>query len=428
MNLVVIGGGASGMMCAISAAQAGAHVTVIEKNEKLGKKLYITGKGRCNLTNCTDFDDYMNNIVNNRKFMISSLREFDCRKCMTFFEESGLVLKTERGNRVFPTSDKSSDVIKTLTTQMKRSSVDVHLQEKATDITFANGFIAEVITDKATYPCDAVAICTGGKSYPLTGSTGDGYGLAQKAGHTVVSPKPSLCGLIVNEIFDSKFTRKPLRFMPKLQGLSLKNVTASVLSKNDRKVVFEEFGEMLFTDHGVSGPIILTLSSRLSRMDVSTMLLSIDLKPALEEKQLDERILRDFSIQQNKQLNHALDDLLPQSMIPFIIKLSGIPQEKKVNSVTKEERMLLVRLIKNLIFPIVSSEGFDRAIITSGGVDVKEINPQNMQSKIIPNLFFAGEILDVDALTGGFNLQIAFSTGYILGKKIMNTNTDRRKT
>ena len=424
MKLIVIGGGAAGMMCAISAAEQGADVTLLEKNEKLGKKLYITGKGRCNITNCTDFDDYMNNIVSNKKFMISALREFDCNKCMAFFEGAGLPLKIERGNRVFPVSDKSNDVIKALERRLKSLDVKIILQQDVRDLVIENNKIISVVTDDKKYDCDAVAVCTGGKSYPLTGSTGDGYKWAEKLGHKIVPTYPALCGFITENAIKYNGHIVKTASLPRLQGLSLKNVSAKILEKTSKKILFEEFGEMLFTERGVSGPIILTLSSKIARLQAKNLLLQIDLKPALHDKQLDDRFLRDFSSMKNKMVKNSLDALLPKSLIPYIIKISDIPPEKEINSLTKEERQRLVGIFKNLLFEIKGSESFDSAIITSGGVDVKEINPKNMQSKIVPNLYFAGEVLDVDALTGGFNLQIAFATGYALGKHI-NQNQNK---
>ncbi|MGN0768609.1 MAG: NAD(P)/FAD-dependent oxidoreductase [Christensenellales bacterium] len=427
MNICIIGGGAAGMMCAITAARQGGDVTVIEKNEKLGKKIYITGKGRCNLTNGTDFDGYMNNIVTNKKFLYASLKDFDSEKCMDFFESLGLKLKVERGNRVFPQSDKSSDVIKVLERELRRLGVNVRLNEKVLKITAENGKIAEVITDKNAYRPDRTVICTGGLSYPATGSTGDGLRFAATLGHTIIPPVPALCGLTVGYALNGKGEKIPIASLPYPQGLSLKNVSASVLQIESKRRLFYEFGEMLFTENGVSGPIILTLSSKINRINPQSILLEIDLKPALSESKLDERILRDFENAKNKMLRNALYELLPSSMVPFIVALSGINPDKTVNSVSREERKTLVRLLKNLTLVLFGTEKIETAIVTSGGVSVKEINPKNMQSKLIGNLSFAGEAIDVDALTGGFNLQLAFATGYAAGKHIYENNEEKEK-
>ncbi len=419
MKFFVIGGGPAGMLSAIFAARNGAEVTLIEKNEKLGKKLYITGKGRCNLTNCSGFDDYMANVVSNKKFMFSSLKEFDAKRCMDFFESIGLPLKVERGNRVFPQSDKSSDVIKALQRELTRLNVDVRLNEKVTKINGDNGTITSIVTDKNTYVPDKVLIATGGVSYPATGSTGDGYNFAKKLGHNVIPSAPALVGIKLKYgiTVHNKATIQ-LSQLGKLQGLSLKNVSAKIIDKDTNKVLFEEFGEMLFTAKGVSGPIILTLSSKINRLNLSSLLLSIDLKPALNEQQLDNRIVRDFTQNSNKMLKNVLSLLVPSSLITSIIKLSGINGEKFVNTVTKVERKNLITSLKNLTFDLDDFEDISTAIVTAGGIDIKEINPKTMQSKIIKNLYFAGEVIDVDALTGGYNLQIAFSTAYSVSKYI----------
>lgn len=419
MKFFVIGGGPAGMLSAIFAARNGAEVTLIEKNEKLGKKLYITGKGRCNLTNCSGFDDYMANVVSNKKFMFSSLKEFDANRCMDFFESLGLPLKVERGNRVFPQSDKSSDVIKALQHELTRLNVDVRLNEKVTKINGDNGAITSIVTDKNTYVPDKVLIATGGVSYPATGSTGDGYTFAKKLGHNVISSVPALVGIKLKYgITAHNKATIQLSQLGKLQGLSLKNVNAKIIDKNTNKVLFEEFGEMLFTAKGVSGPIILTLSSKINRHNLSSLRLSIDLKPALNEQQLDNRIVRDFTQNSNKMLKNVLGLLVPSSLIAPIIKLSGINGEKFVNTITKVERKNLITSLKNLTFDVDDFEDISTAIVTAGGIDIKEINPKTMQSKIIKNLYFAGEVIDVDALTGGYNLQIAFSTAYSVAKYI----------
>ena len=411
MKVVVIGGGAAGMMAAITSASNGAEVVLLEKNEKLGKKLYITGKGRCNLTNDSDFESFQNNIVSNAKFLTSALRYFDSKSCERYFESLGLPLKIERGNRVFPESDKSSDVIKVLQKELVRRNVDVRLNERVIEISEMH-----VVTQSGKYEYDNVIIATGGVSYPATGSTGDGYIFAKKIGHEIIKPVPALCGIKVNycEGANKSIAYKNL---PKLQGLSLKNVSVSVWeNKENGKKLFSEFGEMLFTANGISGPVVLTLSSFINRIDVKSLKIVIDLKPALSDKQLDERLLRDIAEQKNKQLKNSLNSLLPNSLISPIIVLSGIPQEKPLNSITKAERKILINLLKRFTLIPDGLEDISSAIVTSGGINVKEINPKTMQSKINPKFFFCGEVLDVDALTGGFNLQIAFSTAVLAGK------------
>lgn len=410
MKIFIIGGGPSGMMCAITSAQNGADVTIIEKNEKLGKKLYITGKGRCNLTNRSNIDNYMNNIVTNSKFMISSLREFDSNACIDFFESLGLSLKTERGNRVFPSSDKSSDVIKVLRKEIERLNITILYNETVTRLNHTDKTITEIITDKNTYLPDKVIVATGGITYPLTGSTGNGYSFGERTGHKIIPPKPGLVGLKLKTDYTD---------LPKMQGISLKNVSVSIVEKCTNKKLFEEFGEMLFTQNGVSGPIILTLSSKINRLELNTLKLSIDLKPSLTEKQLDIRLLNDFSKNINRQLKNSLSELLPSGLIlPIIIK-SKIPIDKTVNGITKDERKRLIHTLKNFDFDLLDTEPISSGIITSGGICVKDINPRTFQSKLINNLYFVGEVIDVDALTGGYNLQIAFSTGYCAGKHIL---------
>lgn len=419
MKVYVIGGGAAGLMCAITAANNGADVTVIEKNEKIGKKIYITGKGRCNLTNATDFDGFMQNVVTNKKFLYAALKSFDSAKCMDFFESLGLPLKIERGNRVFPASDKSSDVIKALSEGARRAGVKIKLNEKVTALTVENGIVTEIKTDKGSYFPDKAVICTGGISYPLTGSTGDGYVFAKSVGHSIIEPVAALCGLTVSGAINSRGECVPLEKLPKIEGLSLKNVSANVIDVKNGATLYSEFGEMLFTRHGVSGPIILTLSSKINRLNFDEIRLSIDLKHALDEKKLDERLLRDFEEFKNKMLKNGLSELLPSSLIPFVITLSGIPEEKPLNSINREERKKLLKTLKKLTFSLKSTEDVSTAIVTAGGVNVKEINPKTMQSKLVNNMFFAGEVIDADALTGGFNLQIAFATGYLAGKNVI---------
>ncbi|MBO5054930.1 MAG: NAD(P)/FAD-dependent oxidoreductase [Lachnospiraceae bacterium] len=420
-HIVVIGGGAAGMMAALAAAKQGAEVTLLEKNEKTGKKIYITGKGRCNLTNACDKEDFFKQIVSNEKFLYSAFNQMDNQMIMQFFEEAGCKLKEERGARIFPVSDHSSDVIGALNRQMAKEKVKVCLHTCVTEILRSEEGLEESGNQEKGLPCaayvtgvklsdgkilkaDAVIIATGGKSYESTGSTGDGYSFAGKLGHTIKEVKPALVPLTVEE-----------GWCMEMQGLSLKNV--SVLLKNGKKKIYEGFGEMLFTHFGVSGPLILSASShyvkKYMNMPVS---LSIDLKPALSREQLDKRLLRDFDENKNKHFKNILDGLLPSKMIPVMIKLTGIAPEKQINEITRQEREKLIECIKNLTMTVTGTRGFNEAIITQGGVNVKEVNPSTMESKLVKNLYFAGEVLDLDALTGGFNLQIAWSTGYLAGK------------
>ncbi len=397
MKVIVIGGGASGMVASYFSKKNGNDVTLIEKNEKLGKKLYITGKGRCNLTNDCDVETFLNNVVTNPKFLLSSIYGFTPSDTVKFFESLGLTLKTERGNRVFPISDKSSDVIKVLEKALKNIGVDIHLNETVIDIDVENGVVKGVKTNLEYYSADKVIVATGGISYPSTGSTGDGYKFATKLGHKVTELKPSLCG----------FNLKGEEYKA-LQGLGLKNVTLSALDNG--KIYYKEMGEILFTHFGISGPLVLTCSALTCKKNLKNVTLSIDLKPALTEKELDNRVLRDFSLNKNKELKNSLDALLPKTIIPLVISRSKIQATKKNNVITQEERLSLVKTLKNLTFTLASLRDFNEAVVTSGGVLVKEINPSTMESKIIKNLYFVGEVLDVDAFTGGFNLQIAFST------------------
>lgn len=397
MKVIVIGGGASGMVASYFSKKNGNDVTLIEKNEKLGKKLYITGKGRCNLTNDCGVETFLNNVVTNPKFLLSSIYGFTPSDTMKFFESLGLTLKTERGNRVFPISDKSSDVIKVLEKALKNIGVDIHLNETVIDIDVENGVVKGVKTNLEYYSTDKVIIATGGISYPSTGSTGDGYKFGAKLGHTVTELKPSLCG----------FNLKGDEYKA-LQGLGLKNVTLSAFDGS--KLYYKEMGEILFTHFGISGPLVLTCSALTCKKNLKNVTLSIDLKPALTEKELDNRVLRDFSLNKNKELKNSLDLLLPKTIIPLIISRSKIPANKKNNVITQEERLSLVKTLKNLTFSLASLRDFTEAVVTSGGISVKDINPSTMESKIIKNLYFVGEVLDVDAFTGGFNLQIAFST------------------
>ena len=392
------------MMAAITAARRGFKVTLVEKNEKLGKKLFITGKGRCNITNAGDSEDLFNSIVTNRKFMFSSFNGFSNYDTLGFFDELGLQIKIERGNRVFPESDHSSDVIGALNRELKRLSVDVRLNTEVKDIIVnggkATGVVIKGSGKESTIQADNVIVATGGNSYQSTGSTGDGYRFARKLGHSVTPIVPALVPFNVAEDWESD-----------LQGLSLKNVSIVVL--DGKQEIYSDFGEMLFTHFGVSGPLILSASSFAARrIKEHPLKLIIDLKPALSQEQLDERILRDFDEEKNKAFKNSLDKLLPKKMIPVIVRLSDIDGNKKVNEITKQERQKLVSLIKGLELTITGLRGFNEAIITQGGINVREINPTTMESKLVKNLYFAGEVLDVDALTGGFNLQIAWSTGY----------------
>ena len=403
-NVVITGGGPAGMMAAITAARRGFKVTLVEKNEKLGKKLFITGKGRCNITNAGDTEDLFNSIVTNRKFMFSSFNGFSNYDTLGFFDELGLQIKIERGNRVFPESDHSSDVIGALNRELKRLSVDVRLNTEVKDIIVnggkATGVVVKCSGKESTIQADNVIVATGGNSYQSTGSTGDGYRFARKLGHSVTPIVPALVPFNVAEDWESD-----------LQGLSLKNVSIVVL--DGKQEIYSDFGEMLFTHFGVSGPLILSASSFAARrIKEHPLKLIIDLKPALSQEQLDERILRDFDEEKNKAFKNSLDKLLPKKMIPVIVRLSDIDGNKKVNEITKQERQRLVSLIKGLELTLTGLRGFNEAIITQGGINVREINPTTMESKLVKNLYFAGEVLDVDALTGGFNLQVAWSTGY----------------
>lgn len=409
-KVVVIGGGAAGMMAAITAARKGMHVTLIEKNEKLGKKLFITGKGRCNITNAGDSEDLFNSIVTNKKFMYSSLNGFSNYDVLGFFDELGLPIKIERGNRVFPESDHSSDVIAALNKELRRQKVDVRLNTTVKDIIVKDNIACGVITVfgnvEEKVDADYVIVATGGNSYQSTGSTGDGYKFARKLGHDVTSILPALVPFTVKEEWEAD-----------LQGLSLKNISITVY--DGQKELYNDFGEMLFTHFGVSGPVILSASSFVAgKLKDKNLKLVIDLKPALSFEQLDERILRDFDEEKNKSFKNSLDKLLPKKLIPIVVMLSGIDGNKKVNEITRAERQGLVKLLKGFELTLTGLRGFNEAIITQGGINVKEINPTTMESKLVKHLLFAGEVLDVDAVTGGFNLQIAWSTGYAAGSHL----------
>ena len=404
-NVIVVGGGAAGMMAAIFAARNGQNVTLLEKNEKLGKKIFITGKGRCNITNASEIEDLFSAVISNPKFLYSGFYSFTNDQVIHFFEELGVATKIERGNRVFPVSDHSSDVIAALAREMQHLKVKVQLhcevkellinnERKIKGVRLANG-------KKMT--ADAVVVATGGISYPSTGSTGDGYRFARNCGHKVTELFPSLVPMEVKEWYAKE-----------LQGLSLKNIEIHIT--DGEKKLYDEFGEMLFTHYGVTGPVILSASSIVGKtLEKKELVLHIDLKPALTEEQLDKRLLREFEANHNKQFKNAIDSLLPAKLRPVIIELSGIEEEKKVHEITKEERLNLLRLIKDFHMTLTGLRGYNEAIITKGGISVKEIDPGTMESKLIKNLYFAGEVLDLDAVTGGYNLQIAWSTGYLAG-------------
>jgi len=405
MKVAIIGAGASGLMAAYAAASNGNEVTVFEKNEKCGKKIYITGKGRCNLTNDVTPQEFLGNIISNAKFMTGAIYSFSPEKCKSFFEQGGLQLKTERGNRVFPASDKASDVTKCLEKSCLKAGVLFNFNTKVQNLRVLDSTVRGIIVDGKAINFDKVIVCTGGVSYSTTGSTGDGYAFAKSCGHTIRELKPALCGLNLKG-----------NYFTEMQGLSLKNVGLTVYS--DGKKLTNLFGEALFTHFGISGPLILTVSSLINRLDLNKVKLSLDLKPALDEATLDKRILRDFARNSNKSIENCLKNLLPNAIIGEILKRCAIPRDKKVNGISRAERALLLTNVKNFDMLVKSLRGFDEAIITSGGVNVGEINPKTMESKIVNGLYFCGEVLDVDALTGGFNLQIAFSTGFAAGNSI----------
>lgn len=430
MNVVVIGGGPAGILAGISASEQGNQVTILEKMNTLGKKLCITGKGRCNITSSLPIDEFIKNIPGNGKFLYSAFKNFTNKDIINLLEQEGLKTKVERGNRVFPVTDRASDVRDALIRVLKKKNVKIITDAKVEEIEVKNGKVTGVYyilnSNLQFIGADKVILATGGKSYPLTGSTGDGYEMAKKLGHTITEIRPSLVALKAKQ-----------DICQRLQGLSLKNVGLKIY--RDNKLVYEDFGEMLFTHFGVSGPIILSGSAHLVRGSMENVYISIDLKPALEEAKLDERILRDFSEEKNKEFKNSLNKLLPQKLIPVVVDIMDkITNEnlkineknnisnkkiekisnKKVNSITKEERYKLVKLLKNFNIAIEGFRPVEEAIVTAGGVNIKEINPKTMESKLVTGLYFAGEIIDVDAYTGGFNLQIAYSTGYTAGKNI----------
>ena len=411
-HVIVVGGGAAGMFAAIAAAKNGHQVTLYEKNEKLGKKIFITGKGRCNITNAADMEELFDAVVTNSKFLYSSFYGYTNQNVIDFFEDAGVPVRIERGNRVFPISDHSSDVIRALEREMKKVGVKVCLNTEVKSVEAEKGkFNKVVLKDTTTQTADACIVATGGLSYRSTGSTGDGFRFAENVGHKVTQCFPSLVPME---------TKEP--WICELQGLSLRNVEAKIL--DGKKELYKDFGEMLFTHFGVSGPLIISASSYVGKkfMDKNgqkkELTLEIDLKPALTEEQLDQRVLRDFEENHNRQFKNAITKLFPTKLIPVMLELGGIDPEKKVNSIEKEERKQFVHLIKHFRMTLTGLRDYPEAIITKGGVNVKEIDPGTMESKLVKGLYFAGEVLDLDALTGGFNLQIAWSTGYAAGNAI----------
>ncbi len=401
LKVIVVGGGASGLMAAYAAASEGADVLLIEKNEKLGKKIYITGKGRCNVTNDCAPDVFLEHVVRGKKFLTGCIWSFPSEKLMELLSEHGLPLKTERGNRVFPVSDHASDVTKTLEKMCREAGVHIHLQEKMLKIVAEHSIVSGIITDKAEYSCDRLIVATGGLSYPSTGSTGDGHAEAERLGHTLTPCVPSLVGMNA-------------KGMSSLQGLSLKNVVLS--AERAGKTIFSELGELLFTHYGISGPLVLTLSACVNRMPLQEVTLYLDLKPALDEGALARRLLRDFATRCNEQMKNVMRGLLPAGLSFAVLERAGIPPTKQANSVTKAERAALIMALKRFTIRPESLRGFGEAVITSGGVSLSEVDPKTMRSKLFAGLYFCGELLDVDAYTGGFNLQIAFSTGYAAGR------------
>ncbi len=437
MKIIVIGGGPAGMMAAIEASQNKENkVIIIEKMQSLGRKLLITGKGRCNITSSLPIEDFIKNTPGNGRFLYSCYQQFTNEDIIKFLNKEGLQVKEERGNRIFPVTDHSQDVLKCFTKKLKENNVEVLYNTRVKEILVNENYeeqakkineenvkkskkqskkyeVIGIKTENETILADSVILATGGKSYPLTGSTGDGYKLVEKFGHTITKIKPSLVPL---EIYEKDICKE-------LQGLSLRNIAIKITDLEKNKLLYDDFGEMLFTHFGVSGPIILSSSTHLVRYKNieekcknKIVELSIDFKPALSEKKLEARILRDFEELRNKQFKNSLDKLLPQKLIPVIVEQSGISADKKVNEITKEERKTLVKILKDFKLKIKGTRTIDEAIVTSGGIKISEIDPKTMESKLVKNLYFAGEIIDVDSYTGGFNLQIAYSTGFVAGK------------
>ena len=414
-NVIVIGGGPAGMMAAITAAEYGNNVTIIEKNSDFGKKLLITGKGRCNITSSLYMSEFIKNTPGNGQFLYSAFQNYTNTDIIDFLKRQGLEVKEERGNRIFPVTDKSIDVLNCFKSKINELKIKKLFNTRVQKILVQNGEVLGVRTEKEIIQTDKIILATGGKSYPLTGSTGDGYLIAKNIGHKVTEIRPSLVPLVIYEKNECK----------EMQGLSLRNVGIKIIDESKNKLIYEDFGEMILTHFGISGPTILSGSAHLVRykeidnlMKEQKIKLQIDLKPALTEEQLDERILRDFKEFKNKQFKHALDKLLPQKMIPIVIKKTKINEEKRVNEITKEERRNLVKVLKKFELTIKDFRPVEEAIITSGGINIKEINPKTMESKLVKGLYFAGEIMDVDSYTGGFNLQIAYSTGYTAGMHV----------
>lgn len=401
-DVIIVGGGASGLYSAVTASNLNKKVLLLEKNEKTGKKLYITGKGRCNVTNDCNEREFLENVVTNSKFLIGAIYSCPSEKIVQFFNDNNCKLKTERGNRVFPLSDKASDITKTLEKTCLKQKVDIKLNTEVKEIIIEEGVVKGVCTEYGNYYSRSVIICTGGVSYPLTGSTGDGYRFAKESGHTVIKPKPSLCGINLNN-----------GFLKELQGLSLKNVVFTVFF--GEKVVFSELGEMIFTHFGVSGPIVLSASAYINKLDGKNITLEIDFKPALTEDVLEKRIIRELAAANTKHISSAAATLVPKTFVKTFLKTANVKSDKKCCEITTEERLRMVKTLKFFRLNYNSLRPIEEAIITSGGVNVKEINPKTMESKLVKNLFFAGEVLDVDALTGGFNLQTAFCTAYLAG-------------
>lgn len=403
-HILVVGGGAAGMMAAISAARYGARVTLFEKNERLGKKLRITGKGRCNVTNDCELQEFLQNVPTNPRFLFAAMNRFSTEDTKAFFEEAGVPLKTERGKRVFPVSDKAQDIVDALAGLLRKEGVEV-IFEKVNDVLCEDGRINGVQTEKRSYTADSVIVCTGGMSYRQTGSDGDGYRFAKKTGHTVTALVPSLVPLVSDD-----------RCCPRMQGLSLRNVALKIINLENGKSIYEDFGEMMFTHFGLTGPLVLSASAHIPEIFPKKYAVELDLKPALDMKTLDTRILRDFAKFVNRDFANSLSELLPLKMVDVVVERSGIDPRKKVNSVTKEERHALCELLKHFRIGISGFRPINEAIITKGGVSVKEIVPGSMESRLVRGLYFAGEVLDVDAYTGGFNLQIAFSTAVLAGE------------
>lgn len=403
-RVAVIGGGAAGMMAAIFAAQNGADVILFEKNDRLGKKLRITGKGRCNVTNECGINEFMQNVPTNPRFLYAALNRFEPADTMEFFEECGVKLKVERGRRVFPVSDKAQDIVNAQIGKCRELNVNI-INRKVKSLSIEDGQIVGVSDGQMVHECDSVIVCTGGKSYPQTGSDGDGYMFARAAGHTITHLSPSLVPIVADT-----------NVCARMQGLSLKNVSLKIVSTQSGKTVFEDFGEMMFTHFGITGPLVLSASAHISDIERGRYVALVDMKPALDEQTLDTRLLSDFSKYQNKDFINALGDLLPLKAIEPVIEKSGIYARKKVNSITREERKSLINAIKSFDIPLARFRPIDEAIITKGGVAVNEITPKTMESKLVSGLYFAGEVLDLDAYTGGFNLQIAFSTAVVAGE------------